>query len=75
MEEPNIAVVKRGSYVSMHIRRTDKLIFDGATKTETVVRKILEESRDNLHWVIRITSAGVYPTSRRWQSIGTWQRY
>eukprot|EP00903_Cladosiphon_okamuranus_P007627 g7396.t1 len=35
LAEPDIAAVRAGTYVSMHIRRTDKQIYDGGPFTET----------------------------------------
>ena len=37
LAEPDIAAVRAGKYVSMHIRRTDKQLFDGDPLTETEV--------------------------------------
>lgn len=37
LDEPDIAAVREGKYVGMHIRRTDK-INDGVTLTPTEVR-------------------------------------
>lgn len=37
LAEPDIAAVRAGKYVSMHIRRTDKQIFDRDPFTETEV--------------------------------------
>lgn len=39
LDEPDIAALRGSKYVSMHIRRTDKQIYDGASFTETMVRK------------------------------------
>eukprot|EP00903_Cladosiphon_okamuranus_P007625 g7394.t1 len=35
LDEPDIAALREGKYVGMHIRRTDKLIYDGAQLTPT----------------------------------------
>ncbi|CAM9522581.1 unnamed protein product, partial [Ectocarpus sp. 12 AP-2014] len=37
LEEEDIAKMREGNYVAMHIRRTDKILIDGAQKTETKV--------------------------------------
>lgn len=37
LDEPDIAALRRGRYIGMHIRRTDKLIYDGAKLTPTEV--------------------------------------
>lgn len=39
LAEPDIAAVRTGKYVSMHIRRTDKQIYDKDPFTETEVKK------------------------------------
>ncbi|CAN0316971.1 unnamed protein product [Ectocarpus sp. 6 AP-2014] len=37
LEEEDIAKIRRGNYVAVHIRRADKILIDGAQKTETKV--------------------------------------
>ncbi|CAM9473235.1 unnamed protein product [Ectocarpus sp. 13 AM-2016] len=37
LEEDDIVKMRQGNYVGMHIRRTDKIIYDGAHLTETKV--------------------------------------
>lgn len=41
LREPDIAAVRAGKYISMHVRRTDKLVYNEAKKTETVVRSVV----------------------------------
>lgn len=38
LREPDIVAVRAGKYISMHVRRTDKQVYNEAQKTETVVR-------------------------------------
>ncbi|CAM9804238.1 unnamed protein product [Ectocarpus sp. 8 AP-2014] len=47
LEEEDIAKIRRGNYVGMHIRRTDKIIYDGAHITET--KTYFENAVNYLH--------------------------
>ena len=40
LAEPDIATLRSGRFVGMHIRRTDKQIYDGAALTETEVKNV-----------------------------------
>eukprot|EP00903_Cladosiphon_okamuranus_P007636 g7405.t1 len=46
LDEPDIAALRQGKYVGMHIRRTDKLIYDGAQLTPT--KKYFENAAEFL---------------------------
>eukprot|EP00903_Cladosiphon_okamuranus_P007624 g7393.t1 len=46
LDEPDIAALREEKYVGMHIRRTDKIIYDGATFTPT--EKYFENAADYL---------------------------
>lgn len=39
LQAPDVAAVRSGTYISMHVRRTDKQVYEEAKKTETEVKK------------------------------------